>query len=243
MMNQIPEGKGSNPAYSSIYKLAAWAAWSVGLLTAAEVVAFVIFPQPDTITGWFELFQENPVVGLVDFWGLELPMYMMFALVFLALYFALREGNESLTTVALILALLGIAIFFAANNPFSMLSLSNKYAAATTDAQSSALLAAGEAILANTNQRAVDGFNIGLFLVSIAGLIVSYVMLSSSSFRRSTARIGILAFGLSLADYLRQVLTSSDLIALSVILPGAILLITWHVMVGRRLLQLGRLEA
>jgi hypothetical protein len=159
--------------------------------------------------------------------------------VFLGLYILLRRGGEGGMAMALIMTLLGIAIFLATNNPFSMLSLSNSFAAATTDAQKSALLAAGEAILANTNQRAVGGFNVGLLLVSVAGLIVSSVMLRGIIFRRRVAFIGFLAFGLSLADYLRQALTANMTIALLVIVPGAVLLVVWFVLVGRRLWRLG----
>jgi hypothetical protein len=169
-------------------------------------------------------------------------MYAMFILVFLALYVVLRKANEGRMAIAMTFALLGIGIFFATNNPFSMLSLSDQYAAATTDAQRSMILAAGQAVLANTNQRAVGGFNIALFLVSVAGLKVSSVMFQSNSFSRTTAYVGILAHGLSLADYLRQALTSSVTIALLVILPNALFLVIWFVLVGRRLYQLGRLE-
>jgi len=51
--------------------------------------------------------------------------------------------------IAMTFALLGVGIFFATNNPFSMLSLSDQYAAATTNAQRSTILAAGQAVLAN----------------------------------------------------------------------------------------------
>ena len=111
-----------------------------------------------------------------------------------------------------------------------MLSLSNQHAAATTDAQRSTFLAAGQAVLANTNQRAVGGFNMGLFLVSVAGLIVSSVMFRSNSFSRLTAYVGILANALSLADYLREALTPSATIALLVILPNALFLVIWFVL-------------
>jgi hypothetical protein len=188
------------------------------------------------------LFQSNRIIGLLDFWGLEVPMYAMFTIVFLALYVVLRKANEGRMAIALTFALLGIGIFFATNNPFSMLSLSNQYAAATTDAQRSTFLAAGQAVLANTNQRAVGGFNMGLFLVSVAGLIVSSVMFQSKSFSRLTAYVGILANALSLADYLREALTPSATVALLVILPNALFLVIWFVLVGRRLYQLGRLE-
>lgn len=165
----------------------------------------------------------------------------MYAMVFLALYVLLRKVNESGMAIAFTSALIGIAIFIATNNPFTMYSLSRQFAAATTDAQRSALLAAGEAILANTNQRIVGGFNIGFFLVSVAGLLISLVMLQAGSFSRLTAYVGILAFGLSLADYLRQIFTSSAIIALILILPSALLIVVWFFLVGRRLLQLGRI--
>jgi hypothetical protein len=161
----------------------------------------------------------------------------MFTLVFLALYAALRKTNQGLMAIALTFALLGIGIFFATNNPFSMLSLSNQYAAATTDAQRSTFLAAGQAVLTNTNQRAIGGFNMGLLLVSVAGLIVSSVMFQSNSFSRLTAGVGILAYALSLADYLREALTSSVTIALLVILPNVLFLVLWFFLVGRRLFQ------
>lgn len=224
------------------YRVGGVAALVVALLTVMEVVFFIIFPPPSTVNGWFELFQSSPIIGLLDFWGLELFMYAMFILVFLALYIALKRVNQWGMAVALTLALLGVAIFYATNNPFSMLTLSNKYAAATTEVERATLVAAGEAVLASTNQRAVGGFNIGLFLVSVAGLIVSVVMLRATAFSRATACIGILAFGLSLADYIRQAITSSVAIALLVILPGALLLVVWFSLLGWRLLQLGRLK-
>lgn len=239
-MSQVTATKSPDPAYGNLYSFGAVAAWIVAFLTVAEVIAFMFLPQASTASEWFMLFQDNPVAGLVGFWGLEIPMYVMFAPVFLALYVALRAASPSAMAVALALALLGVAIFLATTNPVAMLSLSNQHAAATDEARRAALLGAGEALLANTNQRAVGGFNTGLFLVSVAGLIVSAAMLSASAFSRATGYLGILAFALSLADYLRQAVTASEVIALLVILPGAVLLLIWFVVVGRRLWQLGR---
>ena len=241
-MNPVGTPESVDPAYNSLYRLGGVAALVAAFLTVIEVIVFTLYPQPSTVSGWFELFQVSPIIGLIDFWGLEVLMYAMYAVVFLALYVVLGEVNKSGMAIAFTLALLGIAIFFATNNPFSILSLSSKYAAATTDVQRSMFLAAGEAVLANTNQRVVGGFNIGFFMVSVAGLIISSVMLRTTSFRRLTAYVGILAFGLSLADYLRQAFTSSVIIALLLILPGALLIVVWFSLVGRRLLQLGRLR-
>jgi hypothetical protein len=223
--------------HTSLVKIGGFAAFGVAFLTILEVVAFSLYPQPETVVGWFRLFQESPIIGLVSVWGLELPMYAMFVLVFFALYGMLEEASRSRMVIALSLVLLGCAVFFATNNPFSMLTLSNRYAAATTVEHKAALIAAGEAILANTNQRAIGGFNLGLFLVSIAGLIVSFVMLRSAYFSRLIAYVGISAFVLSLADYLRQIFTSSVILALLVILPGTLLIVVWFSLVGWRLLR------
>jgi hypothetical protein len=242
MLTQVANTETTDRAYKSLYRLGGVAAIIVTVLTLVEVVIFTFYPQPGTISGWFMLLQSNRLIGLMDFWGLEVPMYVMFTLVFLALYVALRKTDEGIMLIALTFALLGIGIFFATNNPFTMLSLSNQYTAATTDAQRSTLLAAGQTVLANTNQRAIGGFNMGLCLVSVAGLMISSVMLRSRSFSRLTAYVGIVTFALSLADYLRQALTSSVIIALLVILPNVLFLVIWFILVGRRLYQLGRLE-
>jgi hypothetical protein len=242
MMNQVSDTETADPAYQSLYKLGGVAAWTVAVLTIGEVIFFSFYPQPTTVSGWFGLFQNNKVVGLLDFWGLEVLMYVMFILVFLALYFVLRKTSQVPMLIALTFALLGIGVFIATNNPFSMLSLSNQYTNATTAGERSSLLSAGQAILANTNQRAVSGFNMGLFLVYTAGLIVSSVMFQSKSFSRPTAYVGVLAYALSLTDYLREALTSSAIIALLVILPGALLSVIWFAMVGHRLYQLGKHE-
>ena len=85
----------------------------------------------------------------------------------------------------------------------------------------------------------IGGFSVGLFLVSVAGLIVSSVMVRSSLFSRSTAYVGILANALSLVDYIRQALTQSIVITLLVVLLNALFLIMWYILVGRRLFRLG----
>jgi hypothetical protein len=242
MTNPAAHIEPIDPAYQGLYKLGGIAAFLVVVFTLGEMIGFALYPQPGTVSDWFLLFQSNRIIGLLDFWGLEIPMYAMFAIVFLALYLLLKKDSEGAMAIALTSALLGSAIFFATNNPFSMLSLSNQYAVAATDAQRSALLAAGQAVLINTNQRAVGGFNMGLFLVSVASLIVSWVMLQSSSFSRVTAYMGILANVLSLADYLREALTTSATFALLVILPNALCLMIWFVLVGRKLYQLGCFE-
>ncbi len=232
-----------NPAesgYRRLLRLGGVAAWIAAGLILAEAVGLAFYPQPGTIEDWYQLFQASPLIGLLDAWLLELPLYAAFLLIFLALFVALKKDHTAWALLGLVLALVGCAVFFATNNPFTLLSLSSQHAAATTEAARSQLLAAGQAILANTGQRAVGGFNLGLLLVSVAGLIFSLVMLRSTTFSRSIAIWGILANAVSLADYLRQALTDSPIVTLLVVLPNTILLITWFCLLERHLSRLGR---
>ena len=237
-MNEV-ENRGTKESTDrSLFKLGGVAALIVAVVTLGEVIFQAISPLPNTVVDWFDLFQRNRFVGLIEFWGLEVVMYIMFIIVFLALYAALKQVDRNRVLIAVVFAFIGIGIFLATNNPFTMLSLSDQYAAATTDAQRSIFLAAGQAVLVNTNQRTVGGFNMGLFLVSIAGLILSVVMLRSPSFSKRTAYVGIAANALSLVDYLRQALTSAEIVAVLVILPNAILLIVWYALIYRRLYRI-----
>lgn len=226
-------------------KTAGIAALLVAALILAEAVLFVIRPQPGTVQEWFVLLSEQPVQGAIAFWALELPMYAAFVLVFAALAFLLRRspgtvgrGNPAWggPTIAALFALVGAAVFYAGNNPSAIMALSKSFAEATTSVEQAALVAAGRAVLAQTGQRAVGAFNIGLLFVTVAGIMVSVAMVKSPLFSRATAIIGILAHGLSLADYLRQLVTDSPLVALAVIMPGAILIVVWFVMVGVQML-------
>jgi hypothetical protein len=64
---------------------------------------------------------------------------------------------ESAMAIATASGLVGIAVYFASNHAFSMLSLGDQYATATTDVQRSMLLAVGEGLLAINNPGAING--------------------------------------------------------------------------------------
>jgi len=241
--NQLTDVEIADSNWKSLYKFGGAAALIVAALFPIQIIVMIAYPLPSTVIGYFTLFQSNRLIGLIDLYLLEIPAYILFVPMFLALYAALRRTNESCMALATTLAIIGIAVFLATNNPFSMLSLSDQYAAATTDAQRSLFLAAGQAMLANTNQRAVEGFNMGLLLVSVAGLIVSAVMLRSNIFSKVTAYVGILANALSLAEYFRLVFVpEAVLLLLFLALASCLFLLIWYILIARRLFQIGRLE-
>jgi len=240
MLNPEARSNSTGSPYQQLYRIGSIAAFVAAAAILGEVVVLAIAPPPETLHDWFVLLQSASLLGLLDLWGLEIPMYLAFIPVFLALAMALKKAQPSLILLALTVALLGTGIFLATNDPFAMLALSKQYAAATSAAEKSTLLAAGQALLVHTNQRAVGGFNMALFLVSIAGLLMASTMRQSAAFGGATALVGILAHALSLADFFRQALTASPIVALLIIVPNALLLVTWYILVGRKLAQLGR---
>lgn len=243
IMDQVTSSETTDSAWKDLYKAGGTAAVVLTLLLLSEIIVFIAYPTPNTAIDYLRLFQSNRLMGLVDLYLLETLAYILYIPLFLALYLALRRANESYMALAVAFAGIGIAVYLATNNPFAMLSLSDQYAAAATAAEKSQFVAAGQALLANTNQRAVGGLNLGLFLVSLAGLVASVVMLSSNVFGRVTAYVGMLANALSLADYLRLAIAPAALLLiLFLALSSGLFLLAWYVLIARRLFQLGRPE-
>ena len=193
---------------------------------------------------WYTLLHTNRLVGLTLLNVFDMVNYLLVGLMFLGLYAALRQANRSYMTIAAALAFVGIAVYLASNPAFSMLSLSDQYAAATTDAQRSMLLAAGQARLAIHDPSGLGPGTMGFLLVTLAGLIISVVMLRCSVFGRITAYAGILAsaFGLGyplgIAIAPRTVVIPIVATSLSV---SACFLVIWYIGIARRLSQLARI--
>ncbi len=216
VINQVTHAGTADLAYKGLYRVGAVAAliaaiffrrnldaeWMLvrgaGLLHAGPATS------PDSVLGWFALLQQYRMLGLILLNLFDLVNYALVGLIFLALCTALRQVNRSLTTLAAALSFLGIAVYFASNQAFSMLFLSHQYAAAATEPQKAMVLAAGQAVLTihNTAVYLGTGFYMSFLLVSIAGLLIATVMLRSKIFNLDTAYMGILANALGLGYYL-----------------------------------------
>jgi hypothetical protein len=170
--------------------LAGLAGGIIAVLLVGEVVVYAFFPRPETALEHFNLFQENRLVGLLTLDLLGMVAYLAFIPLILALYLALRRSAEAVMAIAAAVFFLGIADFFANNNLFAVLTLSDQYAAASTSAERELFLAAGEAMLALFNENA---FLVSYVLVSASWALISTVMLRSQIFGRITGWSGLLA--------------------------------------------------
>nr|MDO8100504.1 DUF4386 family protein [Candidatus Njordarchaeota archaeon] len=211
----------------------------------AEASLFTAQLAPTTAAGWFTLLQNDSLLGLVFLNIFDIVNYALVGVMFLSLYAALRKTNRSCMAITASLSFVGILIYVVSNTAFSILSLSSQYTSATTDAQRSTLLAAGEAVLAEGDPGAIyagTGGYISLFLLAAAGLITSAIMIRSKIFNRATAYAGIVASVFDLTYVFGSVFVPETdvLIFSSSLMSGAgLLLFVWHLLVGLRLCKLG----
>jgi hypothetical protein len=251
-MNQISNAKSLDSGWKSLYRVGGVAALIAGVLfrrnIAAEIGLFSKQPAPVTVSDWFALLQSNRLLGLAYLNVFDLVNYALVGLMFLALYAVLRRANKSYVAIAATLGCLGVAVYLASNTAFSMLALGDQYAAATTEAQRSTLLAAGQALLAlnrfsSPGAHPGTGGYVSLLLIAVAGTITSAVMLRSDVFNRATAYVGILAGAFDLAYCIAFAFiptVDSDLLALCFIPAAGLFLAIWHILVGWRLYRLGK---
>lgn len=234
---------------STLYRVAGLAAL-LAVFVALTDILLTFLPagaeQPGTMTAvdWFDLFQANWFFGLRNL-GL-LPNILSLILlipVFLALYTAHRHISPTAAMLAMIFSLIGAAIYLSNNAAFPMLTLSQKYAAATTDAERTLLAAAGEAILAR-GEDFTPGVFMGFVLGEIAMMSIGLVMLRGGIFNKVAGYTGILG-GLSLTVFTIWVTFIPVLFELSMLLAmvGGLLSIAWYILIARQFFALGSHEA
>ncbi len=246
-MHQATNAETPNSNRKSLYTIGGIAALIAGILfrrnIAAEIGLFSKVPSPITVDSWFTLLQNNRLLGLVYLNIFDIVNYALVGLIFLALYAVLKQVNKSYMAIATTLGLLGIATYFASNTAFSMLSLSDQYTVATTEAQRNMLLASGQTLLSinrfsDLGSHPGTGGYISLLLVACAGLTTSIVMLRSVVFSRATVYVGILASAFDLAYCIAFVfvpMSKSELLAIYTIPAAGLFWMIWHIMIGWKL--------
>jgi len=139
--------------------------------------------------------------------------------------------------VSLVLFIIGVAVFFANNTGFSVLSLSHRYELATTQEEKAMLLASCQTMITLFD---VNAFMISYVIVSASWAIMGFVMLRSPLFGRFTAWAGIIA-GLSgiIAEVIENTLKELLPVAIGFYFAAIVFILLWVVMAGRRLYRMG----
>ena len=193
---------------------------------------------PQTAMERFAQFQQNVWLGLYNLDLLNTVNQLISVPVYFALYAALRKSNKPYALLALIIFLLGTAIFVSNNTALPMLELSRKYALAD-ESQKNLLAAAGEAMLVRGEHGSLGVF-FSFLLPTLSALIFSFVMLQGKVFSKANAYVGILGNALMLV-YVVLVTFAPTVknMAVAFAMPGGLLLLAWMVMFTIRLFRLG----
>lgn len=180
----------TDSAWKLLYRVAAIGAVIEVLCIAIAIIVFMGWKPPTTVLDWFTFMQNNRLIAMIDFDLLIIVAYIAAIPTTIALYVTLHRVNESLMALAFGAYMIATATYFASNPSFAMSALSDQYAAATTEIQRTALLAAGQAMLATYTG---TNFYVANFVGGLSLLGFSIVMLQSHVFSKTTAMVGIVA--------------------------------------------------
>lgn len=226
-VSELSQAESTN--WRILFRIAGTVLLTMVAFIMIQIAVFVIWPPPGDPAGWFELFQINKLVGLLDMDLLLIIDQVFLGIILVALYIALRRVDKSLMTVSLTLGLTGMVTYFSSTVAFEMMSLSDRYASAATEGEKAILLAAGQAMLATWQGTA---FSVGYVIEGIAFLVMGTVMLRSAVFGKVTAWISIVLGIMSLIP--PTVAVVGMYFALGSLVP----LVLWDIIVARKFFRL-----
>lgn len=230
-------------SWPGICLLGSAAALLVVFTAVAEILITFLpggYATAETVTEWFALLQNNPFLGLRNLGLLNLLMVALNIPLVFSLYWVHREINQPLAALALIISLMGTAIFYGTNRAFPMLDLSTQYAAAASETQRAALEAAGQAMLA-VGQSHTAGTFLAFFFSEIGGIFMAVVLLRGKLFNRTAAFAGIIGYSLLLVfEVFSSFVPSSHSAILILAMIGGLANIAWYILIAFGLFQLSR---
>ena len=161
--NQVADAETVDFDWKGLCRIGGVAAWMqlLCLLVTLAVVS-TLGGEPSTADEYFTMFQNDRLVGFLRLDFSTTILLFFFAVMFFGIYAALRRTSGAYAAFATALVFVGVTLCLATDSGFSMLHLSDQYAAATTDVQRSQLLAAGEAIIASDMWNSTAGFMAGM---------------------------------------------------------------------------------
>jgi len=179
--------QGYKDNFQPLYRVAWHLALMMLILIPIQIIVYVMAPPPDTVKGLFELYQQNPFLGLLSLDFLYLFNNIIIAVIYSALFVLLYQERPVTVLLALILGLIGIACYYPSNPAFEMLTLSNQYFQAQPE-QLDTYLAAGEALMAGYTGTT---FNVYYVLSTICLLLFAYTLIKSPKFKKSVGLWGL----------------------------------------------------
>jgi len=203
----------------------------------STVIAILVGTEPANAEEYFSILQQNRLAGLLRLDFATLILICLYPLTSFGMYAALRNSNKAYSSLAVALIFVGTTLALAPHSAFSMIRLSDQFAAASSVVQQEQLLAAGEAVISSDMWHSTSGFLAGIFMQG-GFVILSVVMLGSKKFSRATGITGILSNGFDLV-HVFVALFNPSLAVILLYISGPFYLL-WFPLLARDLYKLGR---
>lgn len=217
--------------WDKLYRIAGLAALVIVMIIPIQVLIFTVFPPPDDPIGFITLFHDNWLLGLLS---LDLLYYFnnaLLAVFYLGLYASMRKIDFTIMLIALIIGLLGIAIYYSSSIGFEMLALSEQYYQTDSVEIKQQLISVGQGLILKYKGTAFDVYYV---FNAIALLLISKTMFKSNEFGKSAAIWGLIA------GLLMIIPSTAGTIGLIFSLISLIPWIVFSIIVGRKMLFLGK---
>lgn len=189
--NQGKTTERADPRWKELYRVGALACLAFPVSIIIAIIIFFIWsyaPGTTTVADIFGVLQNNRLAGLLSLEVQVILLLLVMPLYMLAVYGALKRANESYALIALVLGLMGVVLWLVARPVAEMVYLSERYAAATSEAVRRQYLAAGETFYALFDGTA---WLLSQVLIAISSLINSLLMVRGAVFSKATAYVGI----------------------------------------------------
>ena len=178
---------------------------------------------------WFANFNSSWLAGLRNYGMINVINTILTIPLYLALYHLHRKLSPAYGALALVLYLLGAAIYIANNRALSMLDLSEQYGAAVTEAEKSLLVTSGTVLMAQSEDFTPGSF-LGFFVSLLGTLSMMLVMLRGRVFSRGFTLAGLVGAGCMMfftitATFARSIYDLAMIFAG----VGGLLLIAWDI--------------
>ncbi|MGW9631002.1 DUF4386 family protein [Agromyces sp. NPDC055520] len=218
--------------WRGLVRLGAAAAVIVVVMIPLQAAVFILTPPPRTVEAFFALFQDNPLLGLLDLDLLLTFDYLVMIPFYLTLYVVIRRTSPAWGLLALVIGLFSVVLFVVSREAtFSMLMLSDQYAAATSVTDEAAIRASGTTLLTLYNG---GTFGISYILGAISTLLFSAAMLRHHIFGRLPGLVGILTGATMLVP------ANAGVVGLTIAMVSLLPTIVWLILLIPHLLRVAR---
>lgn len=174
-------------SFKAVFTIAIISGSLMLLMIPIQILVYAAWPPPTSTQGFFDLYNQNPLLGLLSLDLLYILNNVLIVPLYLAIAITLRNHSRVLLPLALILGFIGIAAYYPTNPAFEFLVLAPKYALASS-ADKVIFLAAGETLLANYIGTAFDVYYV---LNAFTLISLSALMLKSGIYSKTTSIIGL----------------------------------------------------